>query len=140
MKTLIMVKKILKSYGYDKNMDKSLQPILKGITLNLEIKIVFIILLSLIPPLIILIRSEYKKIYGKIREISYAAERVVEGDFSIVLKEEGEGGDLNILNHSFNQMANRLKNSIEILQREKLFLKDTLSDISHQLKPPHYLL
>ena len=126
--------KILKSYGYDKNMDKSLQTVLKGITPKLEIKIVFIILLSLIP-LIILIRSEYKKIYGKIREISYAAERVVEGDFSIVLKEEGEG-DLNILNHSFNQMANRLKNSIEILQREKLFLKDTLSDISHQLKTP----
>ena len=126
--------KILKSYGYDKNMDKSLQTVLKGITPKLEIKIVFIILLSLIP-LIILIRSEYKKNYRKIREISYAAERVVEGDFSIVLKEEGEG-DLNILNHSFNQMANRLKNSIEILQREKLFLKDTLSDISHQLKTP----
>ena len=126
--------KILKSYGYDKNMDKSFQTILKGITPKLEIKITFIILLSLVP-LIILIRSEYKKIYGEIRNISYAAERVVEGDFSIVLKEEGEG-DLNILNHSFNQMAGRLENSIEILQREKLFLKDTLSDISHQLKTP----
>jgi hypothetical protein len=126
--------KMLKVYGYDKNMDKSLQPILRGITPKLEIKIAFIILLSLIP-LTILIRSEYKKIYGKIKEISYAAERVVDGDFSIVLKAEGEG-DLNILNHSFNQMANRLKNSIEILQREKIFLKDTLSDISHQLKTP----
>ena len=41
-----------------------------------------------------------------------------------------------LLNHSFNQMADRLKNSIEILQREKTFLKDTLSDISHQLKTP----
>ena len=126
--------KILKGYGYDKNMGKSLQPILKWITPKLEIKIAFIILLSLIL-LIILIRQEYKKIYRKIREVSYAAERVVEGDFSIVLKEEGEG-DLNVLNHSFNQMADRLKNSIEILQREKTFLKDTLSDISHQLKTP----
>ena len=65
--------KMLKVYGYDKNMDKSLQPILRGITPKLEIKIAFIILLSLIP-LTILIRSEYKKIYGKIKEISYAAE------------------------------------------------------------------
>ncbi len=126
--------KILKSYGYDENMDKNLQPTLKGITPKLEVKISLLILLSLIP-LIILIRSEYEKIYGKVREISYAAERVVEGDFSIVLKEEGEG-DFNILNHSFNQMANRLENSIEILQREKTFLKDTISDISHQLKTP----
>ena len=125
---------ILKAYGYSKNMDKSLQPILKGITPKLEFKIAFLILLSMFP-LIILIRSEYKKNYRKIREISYAAERVVEGDFSIALKAEGEG-DLNILNHSFNQMADRLRNSIEILQREKNFLKNTISDISHQLKTP----
>lgn len=125
---------ILKAYGYSKDMDKRLQSILKGITPKLEFKMAFLILLSTIP-LIILIRSEYKKNYRKIREISYAAERVVEGDFSIVLKAEGEG-DLNILNHSFNQMADRLKNSIEILQREKNFLKNTISDISHQLKTP----
>ena len=125
---------ILKNYGYHVDMNKRVQPLLKEATPNIEIKISLFVLLSLIP-LIILIRSEYKKVYVKVREISYAAERVVEGDFSIVLKEEGEG-DFNILNHSFNQMADRLKNSIEILQKERIFLKDTISDISHQLKTP----
>lgn len=125
---------ILENYGYHVDMNKRVQPLLKETTPNIEIKISLFVLLSLIP-LIILIRSEYKKVYGKVRQISYAAERVVEGDFSIVLKEEGEG-DFNILNHSFNQMADRLKNSIEILQKERIFLKDTISDISHQLKTP----
>lgn len=124
----------LKNYGYHVDMNKRVQPLLKETTPNIEIKISLFVLLSLIP-LIILIRSEYKKVYGKVRQISYAAERVVEGDFSIVLKEEGEG-DFNILNHSFNQMADRLKNSIEILKKERIFLKDTISDISHQLKTP----
>lgn len=127
-------KTILKDYGYNVDMNKNLQPLLKGISSKSEIRISLLVLLSLIP-FIILIRSEYKKIYGKVREISYAAERVVEGDFSVVLKEEGEG-DFNILNHSFNQMADRLKHSIEILKKEKTFLKDTISDISHQLKTP----
>ncbi len=59
----------------------------------------------------------------------------MEGDFSIYLDEEGEG-DFNILNHRFNQMANRLENSLNILEQDKIFLKNMISDISHQLKTP----
>ena len=81
---------------------------------------------------------EYKKIYSKVQGVSNAAEKVVEGDFSIYLDEEGEG-DFNILNHRFNQMANRLENSLNILEQDKIFLKNMISDISHQLKTPYLL-
>lgn len=125
---------ILRDYGYNINISKSKQPILKGITPNLQVSM-FILIILFIFPLGYMIKKEYKKIYLKVEEVYTAAERVVEGDFSVYLKEEGEG-DFNILNHQFNQMSSRLENSLEILKGEKVFLKDMVSDISHQLKTP----
>lgn len=125
---------ILKDYGYDIEMDKEYQPILKGLTPNIQVTS-FILILLFIIPLGFIVMMEYKKIYSKVQGVSNAAEKVVEGDFSIYLDEEGEG-DFNILNHRFNQMANRLENSLNILEQDKIFLKNMISDISHQLKTP----
>lgn len=125
---------VLQSYGYNLEMNKKNQPLFENSHYNLQILLPILIFLSTIP-LGILIMIEYRKVYTKVIEVSNAAERVVEGDFSIHLKEEGEG-DFNILNHQFNQMANRLENSLNRLKEEKTFLKNTISDISHQLKTP----
>ncbi|HHV39402.1 MAG TPA: HAMP domain-containing histidine kinase [Tepidimicrobium sp.] len=125
---------VLRSYGYSLKMDKKYQPLLKDIGYNLSIFVSLLIFLSIIP-LGMLIMIEYRKIYRKIEIISNAAERVVEGDFSVYLKEEGEGA-FNILHHQFNQMANRLENTLDTLKKEKKFLKNSISDISHQLKTP----
>ena len=76
-----------------------------------------------------------RKLYGKIREAAFAAERIVEGDFKIKLDEQSEG-DFPKLGHSFNQMAKRLELTLEQLMNEKVFLKNIISDISHQLKTP----
>lgn len=125
---------ILEKYGYIKELNKYSQPLLKDIVPSLySILFVMIVLFTLL--LIIIINLEYNKIYAKIRKVSTAAEKVVEGDFHVYLKDEGEG-EFNILNHQFNQMANRLENSLETLKKEKVFLKNTISDISHQLKTP----
>lgn len=126
--------KTLKEYGYHIEMNKEYQPILKGSTLNMQIVLFFSILLYVVPLGFVII-LEYKKLYGKVQKVSSAAEKVVEGDFSIYLDEEGEG-DFNILNHQFNQMVNRLENSLTILKKDKIFLKNMISDISHQLKTP----
>lgn len=131
---VILGQSILSEYGYIENLDKSYQPLLRGLTPKLQF-IISLFILSLIFPLGFLIKSEYSKIYSKVQQLSSASEKVVEGDFSIYLSEEGEG-DFNILNHQFNQMANRLENSLDILKREKIFLKNMISDISHQLKTP----
>ncbi|QUH21492.1 HAMP domain-containing sensor histidine kinase [Alkaliphilus sp. B6464] len=124
----------LKKYGYTTKMDKSYNPILKNTGFSLQITVVIIISLFTLF-LAVIINNEYNKIYRKVSKVSKAAEKVVEGDFNVYLKDEGEG-EFSILNHQFNQMANRLKNSFEILKNEKIFLKNTISDISHQLKTP----
>lgn len=126
--------KVLSQYGYDESMRPRLQPALKNMSPKVKGIIFFISFIYFIP-LFLLIRGEYNFIYNKVRNISFAAERVVEGDFSIVLEEAGEG-DFNILNHQFNQMSNRLEASLEGLKNEKGFLKNIISDISHQLKTP----
>ncbi|WP_353095793.1 HAMP domain-containing sensor histidine kinase [Tissierella praeacuta] len=125
---------VLKSYGYHEELNKSFQPILKRISPNLQI-FLFLLILSFTIPLGYMIKGEYKKIYKKVQDIYTASEKVVEGDFGVYLSEEGEG-DFNILNHQFNQMADRLENSLDILKKEKVFLKNMISDISHQLKTP----
>lgn len=124
----------LKKYGYNTRLNKSFQPLLKNIRPSLQIILVIMVILFALP-LVLIINSEYNKIYNKVKRISKAAEKVVEEDFDVHLKDEGEG-EFNILNHQFNQMANRLKNNLEILRSEKIFLKNTISDISHQLKTP----
>lgn len=127
-------RKILSQYGYDENLEKVAQPLLKNISPKIEI-ILFVVSLSYFIPLLLLIISEYNSIYKKVRKISFAAERVVEGDFSIKLKEEGEG-DFSILSNQFNNMSNRLESTLGSLKEEKIFLKNIISDISHQLKTP----
>ena len=131
---VIIGEEILNSYGYNINLNKSNQSIFKGIYPHFIIVIFALIILFLLP-LILIIKKEYEKIYGKVQDVYKASEKVVEGDFSTYLKEEGEG-DFNILNHQFNQMSNRLENTLDSLNKEKIFLKNTISDISHQLKTP----
>ncbi|MCR1899503.1 HAMP domain-containing histidine kinase [Irregularibacter muris] len=125
---------VLKEYGYRLQTSKDDQPLLTNIIPGFQWSIAFLILLFFIPLALIII-GEYKKLYGKVTDISNAAEKVVEGDFTVYLHEGGEG-DFNILYHQFNQMTNRLEHSLDVLQKEKVFLKDSLSDISHQLKTP----
>ena len=127
-------KEVLNKYGYTTEMNKSYQPLYKNILPSLQITIFTIMILFTII-LVFIIRREYEKIYSKVRNVSHAAEKVVEGDYNTYLRDEGEG-EFNILNHQFNQMANRLENSFKTLKSEKIFLKNTISDISHQLKTP----
>lgn len=127
-------KEILKQYGYSENMPILSNPWIRDFYNSFQFKISALGLIWLIP-LIIIILHEYKNLFKKIRTISTAAEKVVEGDFSVILPEENEG-EFAILGHNFNTMANRLKLSLERLKEDKIFLKNIISDISHQLKTP----
>ncbi|WP_066505790.1 sensor histidine kinase [Abyssisolibacter fermentans] len=127
-------KKILSEYGYNEQMEILTQPILGRFYTGIKIKTLLIVLFMLIP-LLCLTSYEYKKIYKKARSLSVAAEKVIDGDFSCILPVEVEG-DFGVLYNNFNQMANRLKLSLDRLKQDKLFLKNIISDISHQLKTP----
>ncbi|MCM0649171.1 HAMP domain-containing histidine kinase [Clostridium swellfunianum] len=125
---------VLKQYGYTELMSNASEPSLEAFYNSFRLKASGTIFLFLIP-LLILILKEYSKAFGKVRKISMAAERVIEGDFSVALPDDREG-DFGILGHNFNLMANRLKLSLERLKEDKIFLKNIISDISHQLKTP----
>lgn len=98
---------------------------LASIALFLGVFLLFTLILSI----------SHSAFYKKVRETASSAEHIVDGDFSRRL-EEGEEGDLSKLAHQFNQMAQVLELSIEQLKKEKTYLKNMISDISHQLKTP----
>lgn len=62
-------------------------------------------------------------------------DRFAAGDTSARIESNEEGGFAKLF-HSVNQITTMLNAGAEHEQREKLFLKDTISDISHQLKTP----
>ncbi|KQN97167.1 HAMP domain-containing sensor histidine kinase [Paenibacillus sp. Leaf72] len=125
-------KRILAQYGYQGDIPIENQPVLSGRSLPLKTAAQVLLLLI---PLMLLLLWEYRKLFDKIRTISYAAEQVVENQFDNLLP-ENEEGEFGSLGRSFNAMAGRLTNSLEQLRQEKAFLRNLLSDISHQLKTP----
>lgn len=127
-------RKVLKQYGYSDFMPAASEPTLSLFYGNFKLKIVFLTFISAVL-LCVLLLNEYRKMFAKVKNISTAAEKVIEGDFTINLPGDREG-DFGILGHNFNLMANRLELSLERLKEDKLFLKNIISDISHQLKTP----
>lgn len=126
--------KRLAKYGYKLDMLVDSQPILSGVRFVMGTEIATLAFIGIIP-ILALVWMGYRRIYSKSQKIAHAVERVVDGDFSVDLPEEGEG-DFGILGHRFNQMASRLKRSMDRLKEDKVFLKNIISDISHQLKTP----
>ncbi|MHA7582909.1 HAMP domain-containing sensor histidine kinase [Paenibacillus vandeheii] len=125
-------KRILAQYAYKEDMPVGDQPVLSNTALPL--KTAAQVLLFIIPFLLLLL-WEYRKIFNNIRTISFVAEQVVEHNFDQPLPENKEG-DFGALGRNFNAMADRLHNSLRQLKQEKTFLRNLLSDISHQLKTP----
>ena len=78
---------------------------------------------------------EVDRVYKEIEKISEEMLQVVEGTDDL-LEEEYKQGTLGILYTNFYKMVTFLKESKERELAEKIFLRDIMSDISHQLKTP----
>lgn len=127
-------REILRQYGLTESLDNSLFPYIKGSFRSMELSILCAgIILTVL--LFILNYFQYGYFYKNMRAFSSAAKRIVEGDYSLKLSEEKEG-DLSKLTKSFNSMGEVIRGNILALNKEKRFLVDLLSDISHQLKTP----
>lgn len=127
-------REILRQYGLTDKLDTRLFPYINDNFLNGERDILTIgIILTLL--LLTLNYLQYGYFYRHIRAFSSAAKRIVEGDYNLKLSEEKEG-DLSKLTQSFNSMGEIIRGNIYALNKEKRFLVDLLSDISHQLKTP----
>ncbi len=125
-------KAFLKEYGLTEGLEDELFPYVSVTIMrnNYSIIFIFIIMTGI---LFILNYVQYGFFYKRIRILTFAAKKVVEGDYDININENREG-DFSKLAISFNSMSEIVRNNLSELEREKQFLVDLLSDISHQLK------
>lgn len=127
-------KEILRQYGLSNTLDTEVFPYINGNFKSIQLTILYSgIILTFI--LFILNYIQYGYFYNTVRAFTSAARRIVEGDYNLKLSEEREG-DLSKLTKSFNSMGEIIRGNINDLNKEKKFLADLLSDISHQLKTP----
>ena len=127
-------KEILAKYNYKDNIsfeneviiNKSLKEILIINIIVISILLIFSLLLSLI---------YFRKIYKDIKDMTDYVYNSSEGHF-YNMKNRNQEGQIGLLKTELIKMTNILKEKVELLNKEKIFLNEAISDISHQLKTP----
>lgn len=76
-----------------------------------------------------------KKIYHKINDLSKYTANILNNHYLMDIREYEEG-DISNLKNDLYKMTIKLKEQSELSLKDKKYLEDTLSDISHQLKTP----
>jgi len=83
----------------------------------------------------VLLYRETAKQLRVVRRLAVSMEDAVKRNRPMSYRLYGEG-DLGLLASGAQELSLRLRETIDQLHREKTFLKDTVADISHQLKTP----
>lgn len=78
----------------------------------------------------------YKKIYKKADKLSDTVDMILHSDEVILFGETEEEGDFAVLESEIRKMTVKLRESAYLLQKEKIYLTDSIADISHQLRTP----
>lgn len=133
-KTIESGLKTLSSYGYKEEMSLNMEPSIGKNIYPISLGLLGILAGHLIL-LLLLTLNGYEKMFDRVREISLSIQEGLKGNFSRQLREEDEG-DFSILSHHYNNMLQMIKQNLETLNEERKFLKEIISDISHQLKTP----
>lgn len=124
---------ILREYGIELDKDSVIlennTDFQKFIIIDINILILFILILSII--FFKYNHSESKKI----NEITKYIEEINRGNYKLNIEENTED-ELSILKNELYKITIMLKEVAENSQKDKTTLKDSLSDISHQLKTP----
>ncbi|WP_125152309.1 HAMP domain-containing sensor histidine kinase [Clostridium rectalis] len=127
-------KEILKEYGINENLEIEFIPTMK-FSNNIALKNIIITLCLFFVIVLLYNYVQYIKIYKRLERIILASENMLDSNFDIGIYENSEG-IFSKLAYSFNNMRVVIKNNFLEIQKEKKFLVDILSDISHQLKTP----
>ena len=85
--------------------------------------------------LLILIWFFNRRRYKKLDELSSYLHRICSGEYSLDIRDNQEG-ELSILKNEIYKVTLRLSEQSELLKKDKVYLADAISDISHQLKTP----
>jgi signal transduction histidine kinase len=73
--------------------------------------------------------------YQQLDELSGYLKRITGGEYSLDIRDNDEG-ELSILKSEIYKVTVTLAEQAELLKKDKLFLADSIADISHQLKTP----
>ncbi|MGL5755469.1 MAG: sensor histidine kinase [Paraclostridium sp.] len=127
-------KKVLSKYNYDENISLKNEPIIKDSTKELfSINVLFTAIIFIL--IFILVMYCFKKIYSDIKDMTNYVYNSSEGR-NFEMKNKNQEGQIGLLKTELLKMTNILKEKVELLNDEKVFLNNTISDISHQLKTP----
>ena len=76
-----------------------------------------------------------KKRYNRLNALSETIDKILHGNDTINIKSFGEG-ELSILESDVQKMLVRLRDQKNKLEKDRIFLADSIADISHQLRTP----
>lgn len=84
--------------------------------------------------IVIHIIGSYQR-YNDITKLSSDINKILHGENGVIIEEYSEG-ELSILKSEIYKMTIRLKSQREKLFQDKIFLADSIADISHQIRTP----
>lgn len=125
---------ILATYGYDEDLKIIFLPAINA-SFKESMFILSVLMLVLGAAILGLNYWQYEIIYSRIRLLTKASKEILEGNYNMNIYEEREG-DFAKLYFGFNNMRTVIQSQMIDLKKEKEFLVNLLSDISHQLKTP----
>ncbi|MBE6064923.1 HAMP domain-containing sensor histidine kinase [Clostridium sporogenes] len=125
---------ILKEYGFDENLEIEFIPSMEY-NYHKVLKTILVFLLVFFVVVFIQNYFQYIKIYKRLERLRLAAQNIVDQNFNIGIYENAEGIFAKLA-YVFNNMRIVMKNNFLSIEKEKEFLINLLSDISHQLKTP----
>lgn len=133
-KYILKGKEILNTAGYDFDTDNSFMPSVK-LFQSKYIKTMFLYLFVFFTMIIFILYVYFFRQQNKIEEASYKIDSFMNGNINVRLNTYEEGS-LSKLFGSIDSMSTSLNTHILKEKQNKEFLKNTISDISHQLKTP----
>lgn len=127
-------RRILAESGYDASLPLDFVNGIRECYQN-NMYILLTMVLLFFAAMLIFTSIQYKHVYDKLELIIEAADDIKDKNFKARLGENYEGTCAKLA-HAINSTRAVMETTLNELSREKLFLADTLSDISHQLKTP----
>lgn len=79
--------------------------------------------------------STYQR-YKRLAELASDINRILHGDDVNISLEQYSEGELGVLQSEIHKMTNRLREQKQHLLEDKIYLADSLADISHQIRTP----
>lgn len=124
---------LFNEYGYDINKDSYINQN-NEVYIKFNILKIFILLLSFVILIYLFVRYYFKR-DNEIEKIIKCLEKINQKNYEIDINDVSED-KLSILKHEIYKTTVMLKENTEKVNQDKINLKNSLQDISHQLKTP----